>query len=432
MRMLLDPRVTAVPVRTLRELRRRGIRRLPRDVQPAVDGVRHRGRAWRFARQWLATERLTRHRGQWVINSFLPPIPGRAYERMFENLLSGRHLSPVSAYLAVTGECMCRCWHCSLSARRGGSLSSGIWASAIDQLHGLGVSLIGFTGGEPLLRSDLEDLVARASRGGAEPILFSCGVGLDEPRARRLAAAGLWACGVSLDHDDEAECDRQRGYAGAFRAALAAVRAVRRAGLYTMTGTVATRSLLESRRHERIYRLAQMHGVHECRFIEPMPCGRLGETSDDALLTPEHVATLRAFHTAMNRRGRGPKVCAFNQMESPEVFGCGGGTQHLFVDPDGEVCPCDFTPLSFGNIRDTPLALIWQRMNRAMGDNPRSHCFIQKHHRLVAGRATGTWPLPPETSEEICRAAGTEPLPAYFGMVVNAGSSTGKGARHER
>jgi len=428
--ILLDPRITAAPVRTLRELRRRGVRRLPREVEPAVDGLRHRGRALRFAREWLATERLTRHRGQWVINSFMPPFPGRAYERMFENLLSGRHLSPVSAYLAVTGECPCRCWHCSLAHRDvSSSLPRETWESVIDQLQALGVSLIGFTGGEPLLRSDLDELVARAARGGATPVLFTCGLGLDDARARRLADAGLWACGVSLDHDEEAECDRLRGRAGAYRAALAALRAARKAGLYTMTGTVATRSLIESGRHERIYRLAAELRVHECRFIEPMPCGRLAAA--DALLRPEHTAALRAFHAERNRSRGGPKVCAFNQIESPEVFGCGGGTQHLFVDAAGEVCPCDFTPLSFGNVRDRPLARIWERMNRAMGDNPRAHCFIQKHHGLIAARAAGEWPLPPEISEAICRAAGPEPLPAYFDLVVNADSATTKAPRKD-
>jgi len=111
-------------------------------------------------------------------------------------------------------------------------------------------------------------------------------------------------------------------------------------------------------------------------------------------------------------------VCSFNQVESPEVFGCGAGTQHLYIDCRGNVCPCDFTPLSFGNIRQESFADVWQRMNLAFGDNPRRHCFIQKHHKLAGQFGEGTHPLSPELSEKVCAEVGTEPLPGCFAMVM--------------
>jgi hypothetical protein len=136
------------------------------------------------------------------------------------------------------------------------------------------------------------------------------------------------------------------------------------------------------------------------------------------------VAEIRQFHVATNRRGRLPKVCAFNQIESPEVFGCGAGTQHLFIDSAGEVCPCDFTPLSFGQVTQAPLAAIWDRMNDAMG-NPRRHCFIQKHHSLIAQSSRTGYPLPLEQSQQVCAIAGKEPLPDYFALVTGTSKSQG-------
>ena len=58
-------------------------------------------------------------------------------------------------------------------------------------------------------------------------------------------------------------------------------------------------------------------------------------------------------------------------------------------------------------------------MNLAMGDNPRTHCFIQRHRSTVQAHATAGFPLPPEISERICREAGPEPLPAYFALVAS-------------
>ncbi len=416
--ILLDPRITRTPLRVLKALRAKGTRRLPTEVQNRLEGGIGRVTTLGFIRSWLAGEMITRHDGQWVVNSFLPPFPGPAFDRMFENLLSGRRLSPVSANLAVTAECPCSCWHCSLKNRTKGNLTTDEWKQTLDQLVDLGVSIISFTGGEPLARLDIAELVAHASGRGATPIIFTCGTGFDEKTAAALRRSGLWAVCVSLDHPDPAVFNQGRGRDAAYDDATAAIKLARRAGFYTMTGVVASRKLFEGNAFERTYALARSLGVHEFRLVEPMPCGKLADASDDALLTPEHVAAIRAFHVDTNRKGLLPKVCSFNHVESPEYFGCGAGTQHLFVDTAGNVCPCDFTPLSFGNILREPLTAIWTRMNDSMG-NPRRNCFIQKHHRLIMDRkGVNEFPLPPDLSTAICAEAGPEPLPDYFAMVT--------------
>ncbi len=417
LRMLLNPRVTATPVRVLAQLRRKGIQRIPDKVYDGLQGGHRRGHALEFVRRWLAGEMLTRHNDQWVLNSFLPPFPGPAYDRMFENLLSGRHLSPVSAFLAVTAQCPCRCVHCSAQRNMGAELTTEQWIETLRQLQQLGTSVAGFTGGEPLERTDLPELVSESARLGMASILFTSGAGWSVEKCRALKEAGLWACCTSLDFDNAEQHDQMRGRSGTFDEVMEAVRGSKAAGFYTMVSSVATRSFVEERLFEKIYALCRKMGVHEYRIVEPMPCGKLADVDENNLLAPEHIQVLRDFHVQTNRRQKPPKVCAFNQIESPEIFGCGAGTQHLYIQPDGSVCPCDFTPLSFGNVTQTSMADIWRRMNLAMGDNPRRHCFIQRHHALVNRHADEGFPLPPETSEKICQTAGAESLPDYFAML---------------
>jgi MoaA/NifB/PqqE/SkfB family radical SAM enzyme len=395
-------------------LRPKGIRRAPASVYDMDRGRLRVGEARRMLREWLAGERLTRHRGRWVLNSFLPPFPSRAYARMFDNTRSGRHLSPVSAFLAITAKCPMRCPHCSLSGRREApELTGDEWSRTIEQLHGLGVSIIGFTGGEPCLRTDLVAMIEQVTRGGAEAILFTSGYGFTEELARGLRQAGLWSVCVSLDSDTAADHDAARGN-GAFGVAVAALQLAVAQGFYTMIGTLATPESVDTGRIGRIHSLASRLGVHEMRIVEPMPCGRMTGCAPSELLSSEQIAWLRRFHADTNRSGRGAKVCAFNQIESPEVFGCGAGTQHLFIDPFGHVCPCDFTPLGFGNVRDTGLADIWERMSRAMGGRPRERCFIQTNHARIGPLAAQGLPLSPEASEAVCAEAGAEPLPGFF------------------
>jgi MoaA/NifB/PqqE/SkfB family radical SAM enzyme len=417
LRMLLDPRVVRVPRRVLGELSRQGRRTLPTDLQRLLRGLAPGIKGIRFLRHWLSGERITRHAGQWVINSFLPPFPGPSYERMFSNLLSGRRLSPVSAFIALTSECPYHCWHCSYKHRGNGSLDSAQWSRVLEQLHELGVSIIGFTGGEPCTRADLPELVAVAARGGATTILFSSGAGLSTGLLEQLKAAGLWAVCVSLDDADPAEHDRLRGAPGSFHRAVAALRHAAALGFYTMIGTVGTRGLLKNNRLAELHLLAGECGVHELRIVEPMPCGLLAQADTNVLLESEHILALRDFHVRTNRSGHGAKVCAFNQIESPELFGCGAGTQHLFIDASGEVCPCDFTGMSFGNVLRAPLPQIWSTMSEAMG-NPRRHCFIRKHHELLRRHSGGRYPLPLEASLAVCAQAGREELPDYFQQML--------------
>lgn len=416
--MMLDPRITAKPLWALATLHSKGIRRIPDEVYDDLRKRGSKGHALRFIRQWLDGEMLTRHNGQWILNSFLPPFPGSAYDRMFENLFSGRHLSPVSAFLAITAQCPCKCFHCSAQQQNGKELSSEEWIHTLQQLRQIGTSLIGFTGGEPLERSGLTVLVTEARRLGMSSILFTSGAGVAEEKFRQLKEAGLWACCVSLDFDTAPEHDQMRGKPGVFNQALEALKLSKKNGFYTMVSSVASRPFVETEMFRCIYALCRKTGVHEYRIVEPMPCGALAGASDEMLLTPKHIQILRDFHVQTNHAQTPPKVCAFNQIESPEIFGCGAGTQHLYIQPDGTVCPCDFTPLGFGNVKETPLSDIWKRMNLAMGDNPRSECFIQKHHALIHRHKEKGFPLPPETSDQVCREAGSSPLPGYFAMVT--------------
>lgn len=418
--MLMDRRVTAVPRRVLGELIRRGRRRIPQELERSLGGLIPGLKGIQFVQRWLAGERITRHAGQWVINSFLPPFPGRAYDRMFENLLSGRRLSPVSAFLAVTAECPYRCWHCSFKNREPGELGTGEWKRAIAELHSLGASIIGFTGGEPCTRADLPELVEAAAGGGASTILFSSGAALTPALLARLKAAGLWSVCISLDHPDPAEHDRLRGVPGCFARAAQALRQASALGFYTMVGAVGTRSLVDDRLLPALHRVARECGAHELRIVEPMPCGLLAQDPGEVLLDERRIRALRDFHVQTNRAGTPPKVCAFNQIESPELFGCGAGTQHLFIDARGEVCPCDFTAMSFGNVTRIPLPEIWTAMSEAMG-NPRRHCFIHRHHALLLQHSQGRFPLAPEASLQVCRAAGREELPDYFQQMLGSG-----------
>ena len=171
-------------------------------------------------------------------------------------------------------------------------------------------------------------------------------------------------------------------------------------------------------RYQELYVKAMKLGVDELRLVEPMPCGRLADVDADAtespFLTAELIQKVRQFHRETNRQAKGnaPKVCAFNEIESPELFGCAAGTRHLFIDSAGEVCPCDFTPLSFGNVTEESIDVIWDRMATAM-KRPRRHCLIQHQTALLREATRERTPAPLDVSLRTAAAFPDEELPDF-------------------
>ena len=120
------------------------------------------------------------------------------------------------------------------------------------------------------------------------------------------------------------------------------------------------------------------------------------------MLTVEESEQLAEFHKQWNRRGEGPSIACFAHLESDEMFGCGAGFHHLFIDAVGNVCPCDLTPLKLGNVLEEPLADIWSRMEQWF-DLPRCGCFMKRICAESDGLAdVGEMPVCREKSEEIC------------------------------
>ncbi|GAB3412828.1 TIGR04347 family pseudo-SAM/SPASM protein [Haloparvum alkalitolerans] len=135
----------------------------------------------------------------------------------------------------TTKQCNLYCSHCYASADTEtipGELSTAEGKALLDQLADFGVPVVLFSGGEPLVRDDLPELVAHASAAGIRPVLSTNGTLITEEKARALKDAGLRYAGVSVDGLPERN-DAFRGKEGAFDAAVRGIEACLDAGLKT-------------------------------------------------------------------------------------------------------------------------------------------------------------------------------------------------------
>ncbi|MCX6905249.1 MAG: radical SAM protein [Verrucomicrobia bacterium] len=232
-----------------------------------------------FFKTYLAHEKVVSFGDRYVANMNFPPYPGPAFESMAEEFSRiGETNRLYSVTLAVTNRCGYQCWHCYNAGRCQTDTPLPALARLARELQDRGAVMVTLTGGEPLLREDLEE-IARQFDPRSCLVLGTTGDGLTAARARRLQRAGIFAVGISLDSQDETEHDRWRGRPGAFRTALTALRLARENGLYAYVVSVATRDFLQRARFLSFMRFVAAAGALEVHLLEPSATGKLaGQT----------------------------------------------------------------------------------------------------------------------------------------------------------
>ena len=379
----------------------------------------------KFLKDYLAGERVVPFGQCHVVNTNFPPFPSRAFDNLvdqFSLLGDAERRRLFSVTLAVTNRCNFRCWHCYNAGRSEVDIPLADMGRLVGELQDLGAVMVTLTGGEPLLRDDLEE-IAGLFDGRTCLIVGTTGAGLTGARAEALKGRGVFGMGISLDSADPAEHDRMRGRKGAFDIACRALQTATDAGLYPYVVAVATREFLQGERFWAFMRFAGEAGAREVHLLEPSPTGKLAGRAE-VVLTSEERRQIFDYQKQVAADETLPILSSFSYIESPEAFGCGAGVTHLYIDGSGEVCPCNLVPLSFGNITREPLAEILAKMGCHFC-RPRTGCVC---HDLAENIPDGQLPAPFEVSAGVCRKNLPEShrLPRFFQVRADARGQVGR------
>ncbi|MDD5749118.1 MAG: radical SAM protein [Actinomycetota bacterium] len=296
---------------------------------------------------------------------YIPPFRTRAYKRVvLQGLRRDFHLpsGPAAVTLSLTERCPCSCYHCSAWGRsKGGEMDTQSTKDVIRQCVDMLTGCIVFTGGEPMMREDLCELIEYTTSLDACPQLFTCGYFLDEESVERLARSGLAVLFVSLDSPYGSEHDSGRGVDGLFEKACRGIRLAVRQGISVGISTFATHQFVSGRYAEKFFHLGRQLGVNEITVFDVTPTGKMLR-DEELLLTPEEHDHLCQIQEGQYARKDGPKIVTMSYVNDTDIIGCFGAKYQLHITHNGFVTPCDFTPLHFGNVLDEPLRQIWKRM----------------------------------------------------------------------
>ena len=277
-------------------------------------------------------------------------------------------LRPLNLLAELTYRCPLHCPYCSNpteypTAR--GELSTAEWAGVFRQAAELGVFHLHLSGGEPLVRTDLPDLIRAAHAAGLYTNLITSGVGLTRNRARQLRTAGLDSVQISLQSDQAPLADRVAG-AAAHERKLAAARLCRELGWPLTLNVVLHRDNID--RAGALIALAEDLGAERLELAHTQFYGWAFRNRAALLPTRAQVEEAGLVVAAARPRLRGRMqvvyVPADYYGDRPKPCMNGWGQRHVTVNPVGDVLPCPTATairgLLFENVRQRPLRWIWE------------------------------------------------------------------------
>jgi radical SAM protein with 4Fe4S-binding SPASM domain len=271
----------------------------------------------------------------------------------------------------VTRKCNLKCRHCradSCDDEYRDELTFQDAKKLIDDIASFAKPVLILTGGEPLLRQDIWDIVSYARERGLTPALGTNATLIDDDTAKRIYESSIRKISVSLDFPTKEEHDSFRGIEGAYEAAIRGITAARKAGLDVQINTCVTKK--NFMRLKELHRLAEQLDVQAFHPFFLVPTGRGIGISGDALDADECEEALKI--TAEISKTSSIEVKPTDAPHYRRVFamsaaavcakgkGCLAGTGFCFISSTGDVKPCGYFDKILGNIKEIPFSKIWQ------------------------------------------------------------------------
>lgn len=239
----------------------------------------------------------------------------------------------------------------------------------LTKLSSVGVFSAAYVGGEPAIRDDLEDIIRLTNNHRIIPSIITNGLLLDEKRIDQLFACGLGNMGFSLQSSNAEVHDQLVNHKHAHAKLMKGLEYCIRKKYTCSICVVPTNENLRNGDFQRMIDYAIRNGIRVNANL-PASIGKLIST-EDVLLDQESMNMLAVQYFTLDNFQPD-----FKQSTVPGKVYCPMGEYSIYIFPNGEVCPCTFTHVSFGNILHEPIKNIVARMKQSslIKDIKRADC----------------------------------------------------------
>ncbi|MCE5197981.1 MAG: radical SAM protein [Armatimonadota bacterium] len=364
--------------------------------------------------------KVVRVRTGYKLHLYLPAFPTPAFYYAIESKLIRTPARAITVVFSMTKACSYHCEHCYQRKDAGPDLEDELLCKTARAIQDNGVAMFDIEGGEPLVRYERLLKLLRSLDARSEVWINTTGAQLTPIMLNELKDAGLFGLMVSVHSPDPAVHDAFTGVPGSFDIACDALRLCREVGVAAAVNCVLSEDEARGDGLARLMDLARDLDADYVQLIHPKPAGKWLGKQDGMLLDPVLIESLRKEHVRYNSCAMHdyPSLAAQVFEEAESILGCTcGGIDRFYVNATGEVQPCEFLNLSFGNVRHEPFEDIYSRM-RSFFQRPCSDwlCCTQAQAIEEQFRQHGLsqTPLPKEVSKQLAREWDRgKPTPLY-------------------
>ena len=281
----------------------------------------------------------------------------------------------------ITRSCNLSCAHCRAAAEFGhyhGELSLDQIKTTIDDIVTITNPIIILTGGEPLMRPDIWEIIDYAQEKGAMPVIGTNATLITDEIAAKMAAHKIPRISVSVDFPTAAEHDAFRGQEGCFDKTIEGIRIAKRHGIGVQINMTVT--TLNADKVEAVHDLAEELGIDAFHIFMLVPTGRGSDLLDKELPPAEYERVLAWAYERQKTsslhfkptdaphyyriirqlaKAEGKKVTREEYGLDAMTRGCLGGITFVFISHTGDLQPCGYFDMQLGNVKEQSFSDIW-------------------------------------------------------------------------
>ncbi|TGE36328.1 radical SAM protein [Desulfosporosinus fructosivorans] len=346
--------------------------------------------------------------GKTRLGLYVPGYPSQAFYTACHKFSQFSEKMPcTTVLLSITSACPYHCNYCYQKLDKGKDVELETLIKTVRKLQEMGIAFFNIEGGEPFIVYERLKRVCTVIDARSEIWINSTGAGMSPEKLSELKELNVTAIMFSLHSPDAVTFNQFMGEDSAWDTMEKGVEMCHKAGLAVAFNTCLMREDFYSGNFERIMEAAKGFGACLIQIIKPKPAGGWLEKGNIEFTT-ENLNYIKNRVNQYNLEeafSEYPAISAQIIEEDKAVFGCtAGGTDRFYINAKGDLQPCEFLNISFGNIMVDEFEDIYQKMRNCFawgGERYLCESCSKDIYKVFLENELKSLPLTPTLSEKI-------------------------------
>ncbi|SCY72623.1 radical SAM/SPASM domain-containing protein [Alkaliphilus peptidifermentans] len=357
----------------------------------------------------MSSNKYIRINGGYKIDLYVPAFPSKAFytacDKFIKTDIFGEF--PCSTVLvSITSACRFKCKHCYQGLDKGKDLDIELLVNTIRRLQDMGIAFFNIEGGDPFLKFDRLKRVCKEVDNRSVIWVNSTGDGINNERIHELKRLNVKAIMFSVHSTDEMKVNDFMSSENAWDIMTKGMEICRQEKMPIAINACLREADFRNDSFDKLMEFAKDQGVAVVQLIKPKAAGAwLNENFDDEIKSLEYIKSrVNQYNDSAEYKGY-PSISAQIIEEDEKHFGCtAGGTDRFYINAKGDIQPCEFLNISFGNLIEEDFDTIYSRMKESF-KTPKACWLCDKYskdiYEVYSQNALQTLPLDKAHSENI-------------------------------